>query len=130
MALAHLGRHVELVGQDARPEHGLAVHVVRQRGGGAEARELDRDVHVVLEARAHAAVARGDAEPEQPRVAQLGVVLEREGGRAVVARGAFGEAGAELAYSANARSRGGATAVTVAAVERLGRRSRRDKVAA
>ncbi len=98
MALAHLGRHVELIGQDARPEHRLAVHVVRQRGGGAEARQLDRDVHVVLEARAHAAVARGNAEPEQTGIAQLGVVLEREGGRAVVARGALGEAGAELAY--------------------------------
>ena len=96
--LAHLGRHVEVVGQDPRPERRLAVHVVGQRGRRAEARELGRDVHVVLEARAHAAVALGDAEPEHACIAQLGVVLERERGLAVVARRALGEAGAELAH--------------------------------
>ena len=98
MALAHLGRHVEIVGQDARPEHRLAVHVVRQRGHRAEARQLGRDVHVVLEARAHAAVALRDAEPEQACLAQLRVVLEREGRLAVVARRALGERRAELVH--------------------------------
>ena len=54
-------------------------------------------MHVVLEVRAHPAVALRDAEPEHARVTQLGVVLERERRRAVVAGGALGECRPELA---------------------------------
>ena len=92
VALARRGRHRHGVGDRPHHQHGEAVHVEGERGGGVALRQLLRHQAVGLVVGPEPAVAFGHAQAEEPLGAEIGIVVERKGRLAVVALGARGEA--------------------------------------
>ena len=88
MAGTLLLRHVEAVRHLPHQHHGEAVHVVGERRGGVAACELLGDQAIGLEIRAEPAMRLRHAERQQPRLAQIVIVLEGKGRLAVQCGGA------------------------------------------
>jgi hypothetical protein len=80
------------VGEHAHHEHGEAVHVEGERGRRAALRDLFGDEAVGLVVRAEPPEPDRDAEAEEPRRPQVGVIVEGERGLAIVALRTWGEA--------------------------------------
>jgi hypothetical protein len=68
------------------------VHVEGERGGGVALGDLLRDQAIALVVGPEPAVTLGDAQAEEPRFPEIGIVVERKGGLAVVSLRAGGEA--------------------------------------
>ena len=85
------GRHVEVVGQGAGPQHRAGVHVVGEGGGAAVLAEGSRDDRIGPEVGAAAAEFLRHAKPEQAACPQIGIVLVRKARLAIVALGALSE---------------------------------------
>jgi hypothetical protein len=92
VALAHRRGHGHPVREHAHHQHDQAVHVERERGRRAPLRDLLGHQAVRLVVGAQAPVSLGDAERQQPLGPQVGVVVERERGVAIVPGGAGREA--------------------------------------
>ena len=92
VVLPLLARHVERIGDHAAPQARRHVHVEAQRRRAAMPAHLGRDHHIGAEVGAVATVAAGHADAEQPGLAQVGVVVEREARLAIVLRGTGREA--------------------------------------
>ena len=88
VAGALLRQHIVAVRHLAHQHHGEAVHVVGERRGGVAARELLGDQAIGLEIRPEPAMRRRHAERQQPRVAQVVIVLEGKGRLAIQCGGA------------------------------------------